>query len=271
MKPAWTFRSEKKVWRLLPGAGVLAVELRDTENKLTEFAGLDITTGVAHWQSLQFEDKWWITVNKIHRGVLLLQQFVKPDMPTPGKIFAVDVLTGKLLWQNNELSYMSVIEDTVYGLRNTLTSEEIVGVNYRTGEATVTFPTNDPRVQEINQTVTEEKFMLPAAFEESEENSNQASGSILSEAFPSDAKAPALIETRSGKHVVGYHLDSGTDEKGVPVYDSHLKVVDNGGKILFEDTTDKGVYTTLQDFYFVVSGMLLYVRNSNEIVAVRLS
>ncbi len=270
LRPAWTFKTEKKVWRLLPGTGVLAVELRDTDNKLTEFAALNIENGSPLWQNLQFEEKWWITVNKIHRDVLLLQQFVKPDMPTPGKIFAVDILAGKLLWQSNDLSFMNVIEDTVYGLRSTLASEEVVGVNYRSGQQLITFPLDDTRVQEVSEPAVENGYLLPVVYKEPEGAPDQVTFPNPGRAFPDDAKAPSFIESQPGKYVVGYYLDAGTDEKGAPVYDSHVKVIDVDGKVLYDDVADRKVYTTFQDFYFQVNEELLYVRNSNEIVAVRL-
>ena len=267
IRPAWIFRSGKKVWRLLPGHGVLAVELRDTEKKETEFAALNIFTGSPYWHNLQFDEKWWITVNKVHRGVLLLQQFVKPDMPTPGRIFAVDALTGRLLWQNDELKYVNAVDNVVYGLRSTLTSEEVVGLDCRTGESSVTIPADDTRLQEISGTSDELNYLLPVSFDELDEKSASVSGEVI----PPGAKAPSVIKTESGWQVLGFHIAGGTDEKGVPLYESHLKVMDNNGHLQFQDVTDRGLYTTLLDFYFIVSGMLLFVRNSNEIVAVRLS
>ncbi|MCL5739088.1 MAG: DUF4905 domain-containing protein [Bacteroidetes bacterium] len=271
LSPTWTFRSDKKVWRLLPGSGVLAVELRDTDNKITEFAGLDIETGSSLWQNFQLEEKWWVTVNKIYNDVLLLQQFVKPDMPTPGKIFAVDLFTGKPLWQNHELSYLNIIDDVVYGLRRTLQSEDIVGLNYRTGEEREVFSADDTRAQELSFSLPEDDFILPSLFEELEETPDSASAAVLKRLIPTDAKTPTVIESPSGKEIVGYHQNAGTDEKGVQVYDSHLKIIDGEGKILFEDVADKKVYSALQDFYFAVNEQLIYVRNSNEIVAVKLS
>ncbi len=271
LSPTWTFRSDKKVWRLLPGSGVLAAELRDTDNKITEFAVLDIETGSPLWQNFQLEEKWWVTVNKIHHDVLLLQQFVKPDMPTPGKIFAVDLFTGKPLWQNHELSYLNIIDDVVYGLRRTLQSEDIVGLNYRTGEEREVFSADDTRAQELSFSLPEDDFILPSLFEELEETPDSASAAVLKRLIPTDAKTPTVIESPSGKEIVGYHQNAGTDEKGVQVYDSHLKIIDGEGKILFEDVADKKVYSALQDFYFAVNEQLIYVRNSNEIVAVKLS
>ena len=40
--------------------------------------------------------------------------------------------------------------------------------------------------------------------------------------------------------------------------------------MVFDDVVDRKVYTTLGDFYFVVSTKLIYARNSNEIVAIDL-
>lgn len=246
------------------------MELRDTDNKLTEFAALDIENGSPLWQNLQFEEKWWITVNKVHRDVLLLQQFVKPDMPTPGKIFAVDALAGKLLWQSNDLSFVNVLEDTVYGLRNSLTSDEVVGVHYRSGEPVVTFPIDDARVQDVSQPAVEDGFLLPVVYEEPGGAPDQVPVPNPGRAFPPESKSPSFIETQAGKLAVGYYLEAGTDEKGAPVYDSHVKIVDVDGRVIYEDIPDRKVYTAFQDFYFQANDKLLYVRDSNEIVAVRL-
>ncbi len=247
--------------------GVLAVELRDTEKKTTEFAGIDLNTGALLWKGNPLDDKWWITVNKIQGDVLFLQQFARPDMPTPDKIFALDLLKGELLWQNQELSFINISGDSLYGLRKTFRSEEVVELNYRTGGEIKRFSVDDPRMLEITNDENESghdalanSFIVPDFVEEFNETAN------LRKLVPSRAINPNVIKL-SDKEIIGYHLDAGKDEKGIPVYDACIAIVDARRKI-FEDVADRKVYSALQDFFFVVGNRLIYVRNSDEIVAV---
>ncbi len=274
LKPSWTFprspeNSNKKIWRLLPGSGILAVELRDVDKKEVEFAGIDLNTGAPLWQNLQLEEKWWVNINKIYQDVLLLQQFVRPDMPQPGKIFAVDIFTGKILWQDEAVEFLNAADGRVYGIRRTFQSEEVIGLNPKTGEAEIALSVDDPRSRVLNNVFEPEEYSLPVPLEEAEETRHGDVANVA-HVFPAGAKSPTIIKSSSGKEVAGYHVQSGTDGKGIQTFDSLIKIADPDGKVIFEDRADSGVYTTLQDFYFVVNEELIYVRNSNEVVAVKL-
>ncbi len=278
LKPSWTFQNGFNIWRLLPSTrtehstgGVLVVELRDTQKKTTEFACLDLNTGTLLWKDNPLDDKWWITVNKINKDVLFLQQFARPDMPTPDKIFALDLLTGRLLWQNQEVSFINISGESLYGLLRTFKSEEVVELNYRTGEEKERFSVNDPRVAEISQEgydaihgTGKDEFIVPD-FIEAEAD--------LRTVFPPGAVNPAVIKLSnpssgtSSREIVGYYLDAGKDDRGIPVYDACIAIIDARRKI-FEDVADRKVYSTAHDLFFVVSEKVIYVKNSTEIVAV---
>lgn len=270
LRPKWTYKTEKKVWRLLPGNGILATELRDPDAKIAEYAGIEIASGTPLWQGLTLDDSWWIVMNRIFRDVLLLQQFVKPDMPTPGKIFAVDLTTGKVRWQNHELTYLNASGDLVYGIRKNIQRGEIVGLDFRDGTEKFVLPADDPRADDLKFYSQQDEFVLSSFFEEIEDTLDPERAATLLKIPPTNAQNPTYIPSIAGKDIAGYYTDGGKDEKGVPVFDSHLKVTDFSGKIVFDDTVDRKVYTTLGDFYFVIGTDLIYARNSDEIVAVDL-
>lgn len=271
LRPSWTFSTEKKVWRLLPGNGVLAVELRDTEAKTAEYAGIEISSGSPLWQGVKLEDSWWIVMNRVFKDVLLLQQFVRPDMPTPGGIFAIDLFTGRILWQNREMSFVNAADNLVYASRKSLQSEVIAGLNYKSGVEEIVFPAGDPRIDGISSAEQQDEFILSCFFEEIGHTLSKSRAALLAKALPANAANPTYILSISGYDIIGFYTDAGKDEKGVPVYDSRLRVVNSGGKIVYDDVVDRKVYTTLGDFYFVVGTVLIYAKNSMEIVAVDLN
>ncbi|HEY9165668.1 MAG TPA: DUF4905 domain-containing protein [Candidatus Kryptonia bacterium] len=268
--PSWKFKSDVKVWRLLPGKGVLAVELRDTANKTASFAGIEIGSGKTLWKDLRFENGWWVTINTIYEDVILLQQFVRPDMPTAGKVFAVDLLSGKILWQNDSLTYLYAAEGGVICAKRTLVSDEIVSLDYRTGIEKSISPPVDLSRSGLASGTQAENFILPELLEPDGKKSYPEISDALRNVLPPDAHAPSAIVYRSGKTIAGFHLRNGEDERGTALYDSHLQIVDSNGKIMFRDVADTNVYMPITDFYFVAETHLIYVRNSNEIVAVKL-
>lgn len=274
LKPSWTFKSGKKVWRLLTGDGVLVAELRDTDQKTTEFIGIDLSSGSVLWNNNQLEEKWWTTLNIIYRDTILLQQFSRPDMPTSERIFALDLHTGILLWQNQEVSFMNVSDDTIYCLKKSFSSETIIGLNFRTGIELGISPADLSHVTSF----LESEVVLPEPIDESAENLSeqidegdpaQVVRRIARAIIPPDSKDPTLLKLGQ-KNVISFYARAENNEKGGVLYDTHLIVTDWAGKIVFRDIADKKVHATLADFYFGVGGQLIYIKNSDEIVALKL-
>jgi len=270
--PTWRYQTPEshgenrmKVWRLLPGTGVLVVELRDEEKKLAEFSGIDIASGTVLWQNFGLPEPWWVTFDRIYKDVLFIHQFVRPDMPHTMRIFAVDLFTGKLIWENSDCKLLTINDDIVYGLKDSFQGQEIIGMNYKDGEEMIRFSSKDPRVEEFKDN-TETQYLLPEPIEDEER---------VKSLF-SDIRTPYMpnLISLSNKLIVGFYLESGFDEKGVQLYDSHIRIVDLLGKVLYDDVPDKGVHVPMNDFYFVVGDLsdnerkfLIYVKESVQILS----
>jgi hypothetical protein len=293
VKPAWTFKARQisnglRVWRLLPSTDeILVVELRDVETKSVRFIAVNLITGTVLWSS-DLSDagvgnaRWWITLNKIYGGVVYLQHFSRPDMPTSNGIFALDLFTGELLWQDRETLLISVFGDTLYGLRraNDLDSGILVELDRKTGKEIGNY-----RYERLNQgnnvlskvaEANEEESRVPWISPERVEEVNGLSE--VKKWIPDFAVNPMAIrlsrssEESNGtidKDVVGYYVGAGKDEKGIPVFDARLLIIESDEKV-FEDVVDREVYSVLQDIFFVVKGKLIYVKHSVDIVALQL-
>ena len=282
LRPSWIFKTSNldrglKIWRLLPAGEFFIVELRDTEKKITMFARIEQKNGKILWSGNPISDgasvanednRWWITMNQIYKDVLFLQQFARPDMPTPGKVFALDILTGKLLWQNIEISLIGLSENSLYGLHRShdLTHGFLVELDYRTGEEEQRISLDDPHVSEVihdeevrSHDVQMDGFIAPEPIE-----AHDLSHGLV----PSHAINPSVIQLPS-REIIGYYSDAGKDEKGISVYDACIMIT-GAGKRLFGDVADHRVSSALHDFFFVANDKLIYLRNSNEIVAVPL-
>jgi len=264
IKPSWIFPPKtsngEKIWRLSVGNQILVAELRDVDRKTTEFAGIDLSSGAVLWRNDCLDERWWITLNLIYNGVILLQQFSRPDMPTSDRIYALDLRTGKLLWQNTEVSFLNVKDETIFCVKKSFSLEKIIGLNFRTGAERAISSSELP---DENYSPALE-LLLPEPVEGHSENSQVEK---IQMKIPADAKQPTTMKLE-GKNIFGFHVPAGTDSHGVPLYDAHLIITGPAGKIIFEDIADTKVYVPLTDFYFMIGEKLIYVRNSNEIVAI---
>lgn len=213
------------------------------------------------------EEKWWTTLNIIYKDSVLLQQFVRPDMPTPGKVFVLDLHTGRLLWQNHDVSFLSASDDIIFCSKKTFTSEEIVGLEFRTGAERKIEPPDLP--DEDSDPLPGLILPEPVDPEERSRENRKISESSPQFGFPPGAIHPNCLKCGEG-NVLGFYAASGVDEKGATLYSANLLVTRVGGKILYRDTVDENIYVPLADFYFAFGGKLIYARNSSEIVAVTL-
>src|SRR5258707_14789953 len=101
---AWQYTTKGNLWRLFPSAsGHIVLEDRNVERKEVSFACLDHQTGKVFWADVQFQERWWISIDSICSGVLFLHEYASPDMPDHKKIYAVDLSSGVLIWSNQAM------------------------------------------------------------------------------------------------------------------------------------------------------------------------
>lgn len=109
MKPAWTYEVDGLLWRLVPsGSGKLVGEVRDISKKTTSFFCLNQLTGEVLWEGLTVLDRWWVGIEAVHGDTIFFHGFSTPEMPEHKGIVAVALRSGETLWQNQDMTFVSV-------------------------------------------------------------------------------------------------------------------------------------------------------------------
>ena len=97
IKKSLHYKSQNQIWRLLISENdYLLIETRDTNNKEVFFNCFDLNKSQKLFLNMQFEEKYWLGIEKFHKNILLLHRFTKPDMPDHKGIIAFDVVQKKL-------------------------------------------------------------------------------------------------------------------------------------------------------------------------------
>ena len=115
LTPVWSYNCKNTFWRLKTSEdGFIIGEDRNTEQKTATFFCINASNGKILWENKSLEEKWWLSFEIIHQGIILFHEYGSPDLPEPKKILAVDVRTGKTLWTNHDVKLLFTFSGNVY-------------------------------------------------------------------------------------------------------------------------------------------------------------
>ena len=129
------FSDGNQIWRLLiTDSDKLVIETRDTDKKEVFFSCVDLQTGKELFKKFQFEEKYWIGIEKIHDDIIFFHRFVKPDLPGHREIIAFDINTQKILWQTMEFTFLFIYKDKLYASKELFEGNKFFILDYKSGE-----------------------------------------------------------------------------------------------------------------------------------------
>lgn len=131
----FSFNQGRNIWRIIiTDLNQIVIEERDIQNKEVFFSCINRITGEFYWKDKSFlNEKFWIGIEATKSRYLVLHQFEKPDMPNHKKIINVDLITGDILWVNDDLTYYDMDEDFIYGFAPKFEDKEFYQLSIEDG------------------------------------------------------------------------------------------------------------------------------------------
>lgn len=134
LKKIFSFNNKKQIWRIIPTKTNKVILEQRTSDKQVFFTCMELKSGEMVFQNYQLDEKYWIGIETVYNDIIYFHKYVKPDMPRHKGIIAVDILTQKILWQNEDYNFSFVYEDKIYCMRELFDSIVYFSINYMTGE-----------------------------------------------------------------------------------------------------------------------------------------
>src|ERR1043165_73152 len=135
LRPAWNFVANGVIWRLLISQnGYLVGEDRNKESKMVTFFCIHLESGEVLWQGKLFDEDWWMGLEARHNDIVFMHEFATPDLPEHKKIPAVDMMTGRPLWTNEQSKFLFAHEDRVYTVKDGFETRTFIELDLRTGK-----------------------------------------------------------------------------------------------------------------------------------------
>ncbi len=264
----WTYSPGAKVWRMLPtDEGALVGEARDEAARTVSFFALDLEDGRVLWEGRTVREAWWVGIETVINDTVLLHMFARPDMPETAGIVALDMGTGKQLWNEPGWRILSARGGEIVVSDPSRDDGRVNVLSARTGEALRVLENGDPDLTVREGTVSEPAgVQYPAQFSE-----GTAEWSAVL-AHVGDRQLAGFVEAVEvdGRRIFSYHssVPSGTDARTL---EHSIIVLDGRGRRVFQDTLHQEAHMPVYDAFFVRNRKAYYVRRESELVCIPVS
>ena len=135
LKKIYRFDNNRQIWRIIPTEeGKLVIEERNPELKQVYFHCLETESGKKIFKNFQLDDNFWVGIESIKNDIIFFHKFAKPDMPKHRGIFAYDIKSQNLIWENPELIYQFIYDDKLYAFKERFEGKYFYSINPLDGE-----------------------------------------------------------------------------------------------------------------------------------------
>ncbi len=279
LKPLWRFKTQMPsviIWKLLISPdGILAGEERDTEAKTASLFSLDVVSGKMLWRDAVIDEAWWFNSERATSDNIFIQKFRKPDMPEPKGIIALDIHSGKLRWEQPDVSMLFEHEGKIYAQREALGRKEFFAIDSISGEVLEAYGSERDNILAMQSMIVDaDQHSIYSQPITPDDDIFSSIGNVLSDVLDVNELRGTIDFAEYGKYIIfSYHERIANDPQALlgNLLRNHLKILDTEkGEIIYSDEPNAETPYPVPENFFIHRGVLIYVKEKREIVGVSL-
>ena len=260
LKKLYKYDNGKQIWRILPTLNKkVVIEERNPDTKEVFFSCINIESGKKIFSDLQLEEKNWLGIEAINKDIIYFHSYGNPDMPAHKSIVAYDILSGSVLWKNDNYVFSFVYDDKVYCYQQRFESRVFYALDYLTGEILEELGSDYVKLNQLKEKSDQEFFKYNYQFPEY--FMDYSSGNDLHEIYLKDFLSNNIVKGEisylryEDMLLFNYHQvdKNATFSNEFIAYD----LVKN--KTLLVDTLDKNLVNLIPESFFVKDDLLFLI------------
>ena len=253
LKKIYRFDNKRQIWRIIPiDTGKLVIEEREPDKKQVFFHCLEIDSGKKIFKDFQLDDKFWLGIEAVQDDIIYFHKFAKPDMPKHKGIYAFDIKSKEIIWENAEIIFQFIHKDKLYGYRDKFEGRSYYSLNALKGETLEEIGNDYEMINQLrNKSIEEERetkgYLFPESVDEESNTDNRAKNFVSS--LRNDFVISGKIEfiAKNDLLMMSFHE---ANSKGS--LNNLFKAVDlSKGKYILEEVINKETSLFLTDSFFV--------------------
>lgn len=259
----YAFTNNRQIWRIVPGGkGKLVIEERDPVTREVFFSCIEMNTGKVLLDSLQFDEKFWIGIEDVYKGVIFFHKYNKPDMPWHSDIIAYDINKKEQLWHSEEYIFSLVYDDNLYCHKNKYEGRLFFKLNYKTGELIADLGENSNVIAGLKE-LRDTEIYNGYKFPETLSRSSVEIAEIFDSRMMSDEVITGKIDylNINGLLLTSYHrvLNDGKLQNCFKALDIRLK------KVIFTEILNKEITNFIPDSFFLINDLIFLLKEKEKL------
>ena len=250
LQPFISHQFESPVWRLEIDSnhGIILVEVRDVANKKVSFSSISLDNGTVYFDGLETEERWLTGIESAYDGVLLLHNYQTETGPSHKGIMAIDVFTGKTIWNNfnSAFDHLAINGPLIYDTR--IQPRKLLLADIKTGASI------RPYEPSIDLELTND-LVLPVVA------SDEFSLSLHLPVHPMENTIHYL--EHNNLRIVSLHAIT------AGMLQQHLYILDSSD-IVFEDLLNTNIQKLQPESFLLYANKLIYLKNQSQLKVLNL-
>jgi hypothetical protein len=266
LKKLYKHDNGKQIWRILPTSNnKVVIEERDVKTKEVFFSCLEIESGKKIFKEFQFDEKNWIGIESVYNDMIFFHFYGKPDMPTHKSIFAFDIPSKSVLWQNDNYVFAFIYHDKVYCYQQRFESRVFFSLDYLTGQVVDDFGNDAAKLQQqrvkAEEDFVKQNYLFPEYYKRSDDVSTEYQKYLQQILTDNIIKGEINYLQIKNLLMFNYHEVSKTS-----TLNNIFSVVDlKKNKILLTETLDKNLVNLMPEAFFVKDSYLFIIVDKTKL------
>jgi hypothetical protein len=250
------------IWKVLPdeNGNYMAVESRDGEKRNTMLSVVNLFDNNFLFTIDRLPKPWWLSLKAVGYGKIILQGYKESNNPETKGLYVFDLLTGKLLWQEEEELFYSFSDNETMLLsfvkEDQETFQKVVSASGKIIEEVVT-------IEEKENVATQTSSVFPLLY--TEDNIHYKTiADFLYQNYEYKSVGPLeYLEYRTNM-LVSFYIRENKKLTNI------LLVIEEEGNCLLQDTLMEGADGIGMSSFFVCRNKLIYIKNKVSIALAEL-
>jgi len=271
LKKNFRFDNKRQIWRIIPtDTEKLIIEEREPEKKQVYFHCLSLDSGKKILSDFQLDDKFWVGIETVQDEIIFFHKFAKPDMPKHKGIYAFDIKSKKIFWENPHLIYQFIYRDKLFAYVEKFEGRKYYSLAPNSGEIIEELGENYQLINTLREEAIKEEnnnsYLFPEAFED--DSSTDKKVSELIKSLRNEFVVSGKIEFihQDNLLMISFHE---ANSKGT--LNNLFRAVDlSTGKYILEEVINKETGLFLTDSFFVKDDFLFLLFGKTRLVVYKI-
>ncbi|MEG8946355.1 DUF4905 domain-containing protein [Rosettibacter firmus] len=256
-----------QIWRLLiSDKDKLIIETRNPETKEAFFNCFDINNKKVLFDNFQLEEKYYVGIETVHNEIIYFHKFPKPDLPNHKEIIAFDINSQKILWINDELSFLFAFEDKIFAFKQGFEERYFYALNYFDGNLVDDFGNDYLKINSLRKKAEEQKdysnYIFPQVYYKDDNQISEIIDYLIKKNITGN------IEFNLYKKILllSFHLTNNDNNLS-----NHFIAFDlEKEKIIISEILNKNTKSFMTDSFFMYKNFLILLKEKNGLIIYKL-